>query len=170
MSERWEKLLDRWAGAGLIDASAAGRIRAWEAEQSKSGGLRWPVLLAVSFGGILLGAGVLLFVAAHWDDLSPASRFALVLLMVAVFHVAGALAAEKFAALSTAMHAVGTITLGAGIFLSGQIFNLQEHWPGGVMLWAAGAWIAWALLRDWTQAALAEKCFPSEEEPYRRSR
>jgi uncharacterized membrane protein len=161
VGERWEKLLDRWAGAGLMDAGVADRIRAWEAEQEKSGGLRWPVLLAVSFGGILLGAGVLLFVAAHWDDLSPASRFSLVLLMVAVFHVAGALFAEKFAALATAMHAVGTIALGAGIFLSGQIFNLQEHWPGGVMLWAAGAWIAWALLRDWTQAALAALLTPA---------
>lgn len=161
MAERWEKFLQRWVGAGLIDAAAEERVRAYEAEQEKTGGLRWPVLLAVSFGGILLGAGVLLFVAAHWDDLSSTQRFLLVLLMVGVFHVAGALLAEKFSVLATALHAVGTVCLGAGIFLAGQIFNLEEHWPGGLMLWAAGAWVAWALLRDWTQAMLAALLTPA---------
>ena len=42
------------------------------------------------------------------------------------------------------------MALGAGIFLVGQIFNLQEHWPGGVMLWAVGAWVAfWLLDAGW---------------------
>jgi uncharacterized membrane protein len=92
----------------------------------------------------------------------------LVLLLVAMFHVAGAWLAERFPALSTAMHGVGTIALGvgtialgAGIFLSGQIFNLQEHWPGGIMLWAIGAWLAWWLLRDWVQAGLAAVLTPA---------
>ena len=50
--------------------------------------------------------------------------------------------------------AVGTLTLGAGIFLAGQIFNLDEHWPGGLMLWTLGAAIAWALLRQWPQLTI----------------
>ena len=116
--------------------------------------------LAISLGGLLLGAGVLLFVAAHWDMLSPGARFGLVLLLVAIFHVAGAFTAERFSVLSTTLHAVGTISLGAGIFLAGQIFNLQEHWPGGLLLWALGAWVAYALLRDWPQAALAALLTP----------
>ena len=118
-------------------------------------------VLAIALGGLLLAAGVLLFVAAHWDTLSPAWRFTLVLTMVAVMHVAGAIASTRFSALSTTLHAVGTICLGAGIFLTGQIFNLQEHWPGGVMLWALGAWVAWAFLRDWPQAGLAAILTPA---------
>ena len=161
MSARWERYLDRWTSRGLIDPSAAERIRAFESEQEKSQGLRWPVLIAIAFGGLLLGAGVLLFVAAHWDTLAPAHRFVLVLLSVAGFHVAGALVSERFSALSTTFHAVGTVCLGAGIFLAGQIFNLQEHWPGGLMLWSLGAWFAWALLRDWPQAALVATLTPA---------
>ncbi len=138
----------------MIDASIAERIRAYEAEQEKSLGLRWPVLLAISLGGLLVGAGVLLFVAAHWDTLSPPARFGLVLALVALFHIIAALVGERFPALTTTLHAIGTISLGAGIFLAGQIFNLQEHWSGGLILWAMGAWAAWALLRDWPQAAL----------------
>jgi hypothetical protein len=101
-----------------------------------------------------------LFVAAHWDKLSPSFRFGLVLLLVAFFHLAAALAAERFSALATTLHAVGTACLGAGIFLAGQVFHLQEHWPGGVMLWALGAWIAWVLLRDWPQATLVALLTP----------
>ena len=160
MSARLEKYLDRWTGSGIIDRTTADRIRAFETQQEKAHGMRWPVLLAVAFGGLLLCAGVLLFVAAHWDTLPPGGRFGLVLAMVALFHLAGALSAERFPPLSTSLHAVGTISLGAGIFLAGQIFHLQEHWPGGVMLWAIGAGAAWALLRDWPQAALLAMLIP----------
>ena len=161
MAARWESHLERWISNGLIDPATAERIRAYEGEQEKTQGLRWPVLLAISLGGVLLGAGVLLFVAAHWDTLSPDARFGLVLLLVALFHVAGAFAGERFSVLSTTLHAIGTICLGAGIFLAGQIFNLQEHWPGGVMLWMIGAWVAFALLRDWPQAMLVALLTPA---------
>jgi uncharacterized membrane protein len=161
MQPKLEKALGRWVDAEVLDAAAAERIRAYEAGRDQSGGLRWPVLLAISFGGILLGAGVLLFVAAHWDELAPAQRFLLVLLMVAAFHAGGAFAAKRFSALATVLHAVGTITLGAGIFLAGQIFNLEEHWPGGILMWTAGAWVGWWLLRDWPQAALAAVLTPA---------
>lgn len=161
MYPKLQKSLERWQAAGLLDAATAARIRSFESQQDQSGGLRWPVVLALSLGGLLMAAGVLLFVAAHWDELSPVARFALVLLMVGLFHTGGAFAAERFAPLATVLHAVGTITLGAGIFLAGQIFHLQEHWPGGVMMWAAGAWIGWALLRDWPQAALAAVLTPA---------
>ena len=149
-----EHKLAGWTAAAVIDAATAERIRAYESTRTEPR-LRWPIILAVAFGALLMGAGVLLFVAAHWDELSPAGRFTLVLAMVAAFHVAGAFTAERFEKLAIALHAVGTITLGSGIFLAGQIFNLEAHWPSGVMLWALGAWLAWFIRRDWTQALLA---------------
>jgi uncharacterized membrane protein len=161
MAANWERYLERWVKAGLIETITADQIRAYETEEDKARGLRWPILVALAFGGLLLAAGILLFVAAHWDRLSPAERFALVLALAAVVHIAGSIAAGRFGILSTTLHAVGTICLGAGIFLTGQIFHLQEHWPGGVMLWALGAWAAWAFLRDWPQAALAAILTPA---------
>jgi uncharacterized membrane protein len=149
-----ESLLLRWTRAAVIDQETAQRIRAFEEGSDGSSRIRWPIWIASAFGAILVGAGVLLFVSSHWDTIGPGSRFALVALMVAIFHVAGALLAERVAVLAVALHAAGTIALGAGIFLSGQIFNLDEHWPGGVMLWALGAGLAWALLRHAPQLAL----------------
>jgi uncharacterized membrane protein len=154
VSQSWQSTLERWVNAELVDTTTATRIRQFEASQEKPGQLRWPILIAIALGALMLGAGILLFVSSHWDELSPGQRFSLVLLLVAIFHVAGAVLADRFSALSIGLHAVGTISLGAGIFLAAQIFNLQEHWPGGILLWAIGAAVAWVLLRDWTQASL----------------
>lgn len=109
----------------------------------------------------MMAAGVLLFVSAHWDTLSPTQRFVLVLLLVGVFHISAAAVAVRFSVLATALHGVGTIALGAGIFLAAQIFNLQEHWPGGILLWAIGAALAWSILRDWLQGSLVAILAPA---------
>ena len=98
--------------------------------------------------------GVLLFVAAHWDQLSPGERFGVVLALTAIFPVAGAFAAPRFPALATTLFAIGTVTAGAGIFTAAQIFNLEEHWPNGILLWAIAALGGWILLRDWAQSAM----------------
>jgi len=161
MTDSWQLALARWSKAGLVDAATAERIRQFEASHEESSRLRWPILIAVGFGALMLAAGVLLFVSAHWDELSPGSRFSLILFLLVTFHVVGALTVGRFPALGTALHGVGTIALGAGIFLSAQIFNLQEHWPSGVLLWALGAWIGVWLLRDWVQCALAAILTPA---------
>jgi len=103
---------------------------------------------------------VLLFVSAHWDELSPSGRMALLVGTVAVLHGGGAAVARRFEVLSVALHAVGSVALGGAIALAGQIFNLSEHWPGAVLLWAIGCAIAWLLLKHWTQAALCAVLFP----------
>src|SRR3989442_7038504 len=160
MPKNWQRSLGRWVEARLIDAGTAERIQAFENDRERRGGRRWPVILACVFGGLLLCAGILLCVAAHWEDMSPAGRCGLVLVMVGAFHAAAAFRRERADVLAQALHGVRTVALGAGIFLAGQIFNLQEHWPGGFMLWAAGAWIAWLLLRDRIQAILAAVLTP----------
>src|SRR5437016_4367578 len=153
MADSLKKRLERWVSAGVVDAGTASRIRTFEESDSSGERLRWPVLLAVALGGLLLCAGVLLFVAAHWDELSPAWRFMLVMILVAVFPLVGAFTQERFPALSTTFYAIGTVCVGAGTFLTAQIFNLQEHWPSGILMWAIGALAGWLLLRHWTQAA-----------------
>jgi uncharacterized membrane protein len=156
----WEPALKRWTEAGLVDAEAAGRIRHWERDRTGKPGVRWPARLALALGGLMVGAGILLFVAAHWDALSPGWRFGLVLLLVGGFHLAGTAGASS-PALAATLHACGTVALGAGVFLTGQIFHLQEHWPGGLLLWSVGAWAGWALLRQWPQGALAAVLTPA---------
>ena len=149
-NERIDKSIARWLEAGLIDAATAARLRAHEQGRAPAHTGRL-ASFAFGFGGLLLAAGIFLFVAANWDSLSPAARFGIVLAMVAVLHLAGAVGARFSPALATTLHAAGTAALGAGIFLSGQIFHLQERWPEALLLWALGAACGVALLRDWPQ-------------------
>jgi len=62
--------LDRWVAAHLIDRTTTDRILQFARDSGKEG-LRWPALLAIGFGALRLCAGILLFVTAPWDRLSP---------------------------------------------------------------------------------------------------
>lgn len=140
--------IEQWRAAGVIDAATAERIRAWESEHAPAHASRLGRLV-YGLGGLLLGAGILLFVAANWSLLSPWARFATLAATVAVLHIGGGLVWARSAALATTLHAVGTAALGGGIFLAGQAFNLAEHWPEGLLLWSVGAAAALWALRDW---------------------
>ncbi len=167
-----ESLLSRWQSAGVLDTSAASRIRAFELERatpqevnaeqkSNIARISWQGVTALILGAILLALGVVLFVSAHWNEMGRGGRFALVLAMVTVFHVAGGLVRDKYYGLGTTLHAVGTIATGAAIALTGQIFNMNEQWPAAVLLWALAALAGWALLRDQAQQTLALLLVPS---------
>src|SRR6266702_3406086 len=159
--QAFERYLERWRGAGLLDEATEGAIRRYEESQATPSGRRWQVTVALVLGGILLGAGVLLFVAAHWDEVSPGSRLALVMAMLALFHGAGIVSRERFPGFATTMHALGTVSCGAAIALVGQIFNMQEHWPAAVMLWAMCAAAGWWLLGDEFQQTATLLLFPA---------
>lgn len=156
-----ESLLNRWQTAGVLDDRAVERIRQWELEQKRPAGLRWQGMVALILGALLLASGVVLFVSAHWDQLGPTSRLALVFGVVTLFHLGGGAVRDSYHGLSTALHAVGTASIGAAIALVGQIFHIEEHWPAAILLWAVAALAGWALLRDEAQETLGLLLFPA---------
>lgn len=156
-----ESSLRRWTDAGLVDVNQADRIKEFESRSAPQRGGRLPIFIGLALGGVMLMAGVLLFVSAHWEELSPTQRMTLLVSAVGAFHMAGAFCAERFRAMAITLHAIGTVALGGAIFLAGQVFNLQEHWPTGVLLWAAGALAGWLLLGDWPQLVLTAILAPS---------
>src|SRR5579871_676090 len=163
-----ESMLNRWQSAGILDVAAADRIRAWESGQQRparpqrsAAGLAWQGVVALILGGILLATGAILFVSAHWDDISPGMRFALVVVMAGIFHLAGGAVRELYPGLSTGLHAVGTIAAGPSIILAGQIFHMDEHWPAAFLLWAIAALAGWILLHDQVQQTFTLVLLPA---------
>lgn len=153
MWDSWQDLLERWREAGLIDSATAARIQEFQERQSVRGPRTWAVWVTLALGGIALGAGVFLFVAAHWDGMAPGSRMALVVAMVAGFHGAG-IAFRRSDAFRTLFHSLGTLSVGAAIALTAQIFNIEEHWATGTLLWALAAATGWYWLREWPQGLM----------------
>ena len=167
MVNDWSTRLGRWVEAGLVDPGTADAIHSWEARYGAATAgtgsvrLRTPVALALALGAALLAAALLLFVSAHWSGLGPGSRFGLLLAVVLGCHGAGALAACRFAALATALHGLGSVALGGGLYLAGQTFHLDALWPEGLLLWALGAGCGWLLLGQWPQLALLALLAPA---------
>ena len=112
-------------------------------------------MLAMAFGGLMLGAGILLFISANWDQLSPTARFSIVVAAIGLLHGLAVWSRTKSEILAMTLHAVGTIAVGGGIAVCGQIFNMSSHWSNAIGLWALGALGGWWLLREWPQFALA---------------
>jgi uncharacterized membrane protein (UPF0136 family) len=156
-----EERLERWREAGLIDAGTVEQIRAFERIGTSPTQTRWPVIVTLAVGGVMLSAGMLLFVAAHWADLAPSARFGVLLAGLAACHAGAALAVDRFPPLATTLHAVGTAVLGAAVFLAGQTFHLEIDWPAGFLLWALGGWTGYLLLRSWPQLLFAALLTPS---------
>lgn len=74
-----DRKLQAWQQAGLIDAAQAARIRAWEAENSRPLAL-WAV---VGIAALAIGLGVVLVVAANWDDIPGLVRLAIHFALIA---------------------------------------------------------------------------------------
>lgn len=160
--------LRRWLQAELIDADMAEAIQRWEdsqLNQSKHSSVRHltvPIRLTILLGSLLLAAGLLLFVSAHWDQMPPLWRVSLLLFIVIALHACGAWFSERFQLMALGLHAVGTMAFGAGVFLCAQIFHLDVLWSfrWGLLLWSFGAAAGWMLLRQWPQLALLSLLLP----------
>jgi uncharacterized membrane protein len=154
MKSGWEQVLQRWTGAGLLDDEAEQRIRAWEADREQVARMPWTQILGMTFGAILLTAGIVLFIRGQWDYLSIPAQTALTVLLVSIFHLAGGAVAARNRTLAMILHGIGTIALGAGVSLIADVYQVHGHWSGAMLVWTVGSAIAWVLLRDWIQVAL----------------
>lgn len=160
--------LRRWLQAELIDADVVEAIQRWEdsqLNQSKHSSVRHltvPIRLSILLGSLLLAAGLLLFVSAHWDQMPPLWRVSLLLFIVIALHAGGAWFSERFQLMALGLHTVGTVAFGAGVFLCAQIFHLDVLWSfrWGLLLWTFGAAAGWKLLRQWPQLVLLSLLLP----------
>ena len=150
----WQEDLDRWVQAGVVDASTAERVHVFESQREAPTRDRWQVAVLLALGIILLVGGMMLFVASHWDDVNPWQRLSLVIGFLVAVHAVAAGSAVKFPGMATTLHGVGTAGAGAAILTVGTIFNMQEHWPTAVLVWAGCAGAGWWLLRDQVQQVL----------------
>lgn len=75
-----ERKLRIWQDAGLIDDTVADRIRAWEAENSRSVGV-WAM---IGLGALTVGLGLILVIAANWDAIPGEVRLAIHFLVMAL--------------------------------------------------------------------------------------
>ena len=117
------------------------------------------MLSAVIFtiGGLLLGGGVISFVAANWEEISTPVKLTILFSALLGFHAVGywLWRSAGWRRLGHALIFCGCLVFGANIGLVAQIFHIRGDWYGAFGAWAVGSLVmAWAL-RSWIIGVLA---------------
>lgn len=157
--ERLRGELAEWEAEGLVTREQAGALEAryalGELSRERAGRL---LATIYTIGAILVGCGVISFVAANWQALPKLVRAALVLAAMLGAHAGGYWlwrVRGTREGLGHALVTLGTLLLGANLALMGQIFHIQGSPDAALGAWAVGAAaMAWAL-RSAPSAAIA---------------
>ncbi|WP_240338309.1 DUF2157 domain-containing protein [Peribacillus alkalitolerans] len=89
-------------------------------------------------GGILIGLGILSFVASNWSELTKMTKFIILLGTLITFYLAARRLETKHPVLSKALYYVGAFAYGAEIFYIGQLFHLGGNWEDAFLMWGIG--------------------------------
>lgn len=117
------------------------------------------VRLLLAFGAILVGIGILSFIAGNWAGLSPFFKFGLIIVGMIVAYFAGYKLEDGYERTSRSMYYIGAAIYGAGIFLIGQSFHLQHTVYTDFLLWGIGILPLAYYLRDQLLAVFASAFF-----------
>ena len=140
-----ERLVRRWQQDGLIDAQTASRLNA-DLEKRASGFSLGSVL--ATLGGLLLGAAVIMLVAANWQDMPRLARIGLIFVLIWASYLGGAWRqARGDKVFPSTLYILGAASFGAGIALVGQMYHMSGDIHSAAVYWTLGVLAAAFLLR-----------------------
>ncbi|MGJ7919000.1 DUF2157 domain-containing protein [Neobacillus sp. LXY-4] len=101
-------------------------------------------------GSILIGAGILSFVASNWAEMGKLFKFLFILTLLIGCNLTGYLMEKHFPKTAKSFYYLGVIVFGAGIFLIGQMFHLGGDFRSAFYWWSLGIMpLAWVLKDKW---------------------
>ncbi|MEX0953729.1 MAG: DUF2157 domain-containing protein [Rhizobiaceae bacterium] len=141
------KDIDRWREAGLIDDATASAIAA-EAEAHHRRGFSLGSILAL-LAAILVGAALLLLIAANWEVFPRLARVAMIFVVILAGYGGGAVLKKRGQhAFAEGLWLLAAIAFGGGIALIGQMYHLSGDEADALLLWGGGTMLAAAALRS----------------------
>ena len=146
-ASRLRQDIQRWVRSGLIDdAAGAAILRDAEAHERRS--ISFGTILAV-MASLLVGAAILIFVAANWEAIPRLFRVGALFAVIAAGYIGGAaLKLSDHAVIGEASWLVAAAAFGAAIALIGQMYHLGGDETAAILAWCAGTAFAAAGLRS----------------------
>lgn len=144
--------LDAWRAENLVDDEQAQKlVERYKLDSLESEAQSTLMSTIFLVAVVLIGCGVVTFVAAHWDKMGRGVKVALLLLAMLAAHGAGywlwRVRKPARPHLGHSLTVLGTLIFGASIMLFGQIFHISGRLDDAFLAWGAGAGVmAWALL------------------------
>lgn len=158
-ASRLERDLPRWVAEGWVQPEGAEAILASVQKGAPGGANRLVGILSI-LGAVLIGAGVISFVAANWQEMPRLVRLGLLIGMLWAAYGSGAVLFQR--GLDMFAHGavlVGSIVFGASVMLVAQMYHLHGNPPDAVFVWACGALLAGVLMRSVPSAVLSLALF-----------
>jgi uncharacterized membrane protein len=139
MNKAIEKAFGLWLSDGLLDETQVSALRA-SLEREQEGKSSPAITVIATFGSVLIGLGILLFVASNWPGMGALERvlavFAAYLLSVLLASVTERRGLPRVA---SSLWLLTTLSVGAYMFLLGQLFNYSLTYWQAPFLWMIAA-------------------------------
>jgi uncharacterized membrane protein len=148
-----EKESKLWVEQNYITTDQQGLILSQypESEEGRHG-IRWLPILA----SILIGAGVLSFIASNWQELSETFKLMIIFGSIIGFYFAGEKMYQKGNEMvGLALTMLGILFFGAGIILIGQLYHLVSYNAAAFYVWYIAALLLAYVYRSAILLALA---------------
>ena len=163
ISSQFRELLKQelqiWQADGIISAeqsvALSQRYRLDQMAKESTNRLLFAIYI---IGAALIVAGIVSFVAAHWEEITPSVKVGLIVACMLAAHVAGFYLwkmSAKSPRLGHALIVLGTLVFGANIGLMAQIFHISSNFYNGLFAWAVGAVIMAYALESVPNAVIA---------------
>lgn len=92
-------------------------------------------------GSILVGVGVILFIASNWAEIPRWGKLSIIFTSMLLSYSLGFYLRrekENYPKIGAALILLGSLIFGAGIFLIAQIYHITVHYPNGPLMWGLG--------------------------------
>ncbi|WP_312473415.1 DUF2157 domain-containing protein [Neobacillus sp.] len=107
-------------------------------------------------GSILIGAGILSFIASNWGEIGKPLKFLLILGIFFGCNFTGFKLERNYPKTSKSFYYLGVLVFGAGIFLVEQMFHIGGSIQEAFLWWSLGILpLAWVLRDKWILLAAA---------------
>jgi uncharacterized membrane protein len=136
-----EKEMDLWLKEGIILPDQKERIlaryRLLKTADEKAGPGKLITTISI-LGAILVGVGVILFIASNWSAIPSWGRLFIVFSSMLASYGFGfylRYEARNYPRVGASLILLGSLIFGAGMFLIAQIYHITVHYPNGPLLW-----------------------------------
>ena len=136
--------VQQWEADGIITADQAEAIRdRYESDAPASSGSaignRVVTVIAI-MGAVLIGLGIIAFIAANWSEIPKLVKLAMMVVGTPAIYVIGWFLGYRldYARIGIAIILVGAIAFGASIHLVAQTYHVPVNHPNLVPLWFLG--------------------------------
>ena len=174
--EQLRQELQTWQTDGLITSEQSTAInQRYGLDQLARESTNILLFAIYVIGTVLVAGGIISFVAAHWDKITPAVKVVLIVSFMLICHASGIYlwkVSAKSPRLGHALILLGTLIFGANIGLMAQIFHIKSNFYNGLFAWAVGATIMAYAIASVPNAVVAVIvsfigfCFWIEDHPY----